>query len=306
MLKTMIHKEEGIDINTYPNLKRFFKEKSTGFISKKAKTFTDDEIKKFLTEAPDHDELDAKVALILGITGALRREEQKNIRLRDIKFEETHLAITIPKTKTKIVRTFTVNSPLKEVIEKYIKTRPSNQTHEELFLQYRSGKCTTRVMGINKIGQMPKRIATWLGLENPEEYTGHSFRRTSATLLANAGASMTTMKRHGGWNSSTTAEGYIADSIANKRKICNQITSSIVDEDDSDDPSRNRAFKRIRFLDHSNNHPSTSAQTSSTTVVNSTAESLIQPRISSSSHSTVSAHPGVARPFIVIELNWPQ
>ncbi|KAJ8915459.1 hypothetical protein NQ315_003222 [Exocentrus adspersus] len=55
--------------------------------------------------------------------------------------------------------------------------------------------------------------------KNPEFYTGHCLRRSSATLLANAGANMTTLKRHGGWKSSTVAEGYLEDSIQNKMEL---------------------------------------------------------------------------------------
>ena len=48
-------------------------------------------------------------------------------------------------------------------------------------------------------------------------------RRTSATLLVDTGADITTLKRHGGWRSSTVAEGYIEDSLANKRNIGRKI-----------------------------------------------------------------------------------
>jgi hypothetical protein len=47
------------------------------------------------------------------------------------------------------------------------------------------------------------------------EYTGHSLRRTSATLLVDEGGDLTTLKRHGGWRSSFVAEGYIEESINN-------------------------------------------------------------------------------------------
>lgn len=64
-------------------------------------------------------------------------------------------------------------------------------------------------------------------LDDADRYTGHSFRRTSATLLADSGANITTIKRHGGWRSDAVAERYIEDSVGNKRKIGNMITSSI-------------------------------------------------------------------------------
>ena len=74
---------------------------------------------------------------------------------------------------------------------------------------------------------MPKTIASYLKLADPESYTGHSFRRSSATLLADSGADLVTLKQHGGWKSSTVAEGYVEDSFNQKKKVCQQITSSI-------------------------------------------------------------------------------
>jgi hypothetical protein len=53
--------------------------------------------------------------------------------------------------------------------------------------------------------------------------TGHCYRRTSATLLANAGADVLTLKRHGSWKSSTVAENYVAESMCNKIKISKMI-----------------------------------------------------------------------------------
>ena len=42
---------------------------------------------------------------------------------------------------------------------------------------------------------MARVIAEYLDLDNPKLYTGHSFRRTSATECANNGASEEQMKR---------------------------------------------------------------------------------------------------------------
>ena len=52
-----------------------------------------------------------------------------------------------------------------------------------------------------------------------EEYTGHSCRRSSATLLADSGEDLTFVKRHDGWRSNSVVEGYIEDSLNNKIEI---------------------------------------------------------------------------------------
>lgn len=89
---------------------------------------------------------------------------------------------------------------------------------------------------------MPCKIANYLKLPNATTYTGHSFRRTSATLLADSGANMTTIKRHGGWKSSTVAEGYIADSIENKAKTCELIFNTV---NSSDKPKNEIPLKEV-------------------------------------------------------------
>jgi hypothetical protein len=66
-------------------------------------------------------------------------------------------------------------------------------------------------------------------------YTGHTFRRTSATLLADSGADLLTLKRHGGWKSNTVAEGYVEDSVCQKKRIGQQIANAI-----SEKPSTSR------------------------------------------------------------------
>jgi hypothetical protein len=52
------------------------------------------------------------------------------------------------------------------------------------------------------MGKVPKTIAAFLELPNPELYTGHCFRRSSATHISNSGGDLLSIKRLGGWKSS--------------------------------------------------------------------------------------------------------
>ena len=78
---------------------------------------------------------------------------------------------------------------------------------------------------MNTFGSMPTKIAEFLELPNPKSYTGHCFRRSSATILAAKGVDLLSVKRHGGWKSSTVAEGYIQDSLHGKIAIADQLAS---------------------------------------------------------------------------------
>ncbi|KAH0813919.1 hypothetical protein GEV33_008872 [Tenebrio molitor] len=60
-------------------------------------------------------------------------------------------------------------------------------------------------------------------LPEAEKYTGHSFRRSSATILVD----ITALKRHGGWKSTTVAEGYIDTSMNNKMDSANKIINAV-------------------------------------------------------------------------------
>lgn len=109
--------------------------------------------------------------------------------------------------------------------------RPEKCESDRFFLNYQRNACTRQVIGKNKLSKMPQEIPEFLKLSNPECYTGHSFRRSSATLLADAGADLITIKQYGGWKSSNVAEGYIENSTTRKRKVGNLITSGIMPAD---------------------------------------------------------------------------
>lgn len=109
-------------------------------------------------------------------------------------------------------------------VKKYISLRPSEKFTDRLLLQYRQGQCLRQVIGINKIGEAPYTIATYLALENAKGYTGHCFRRTAATLLSESGANMQLIKQMGGWRSDNVAQLYIEHSKNNRQKIFEGIT----------------------------------------------------------------------------------
>lgn len=164
----------------------------------------------------------------MGISGALRRDELVRMTLEDIQEDKTVLIVTVPDTKTDQKRVFTItNQDYIRIYYKYVTLRPKRTAIRRLFLRYENGKCSAQVVGVHTIGKIPSMIAKYLGLPNSEAYTGHSFRRSSATLLANTGADISVLKRHGGWKSTTVAEGYVEDSIHNKNKISDAISGTV-------------------------------------------------------------------------------
>lgn len=166
-----------------------------------------------------------KVVLIMEIFGACRTQELVNMLSSDIEDRGSVIIIKVSKTKNDINRIFTIideeDLGAARLVREYSALRPQGVLR--FFVAYRNKKCTLQPVGKNTFGKIPSRVAEWLGLDNPKTYTGHCGRRTSATLVADAGASMTTLKRHGGWKSSSVAEGYLADSMLHKNKVAKMI-----------------------------------------------------------------------------------
>lgn len=136
-------------------------------------------------------------ALIFGVQGALRKHELCDLLITNVVDKEDIVLVKIPDTKTKKPKSFIVNEDFYPIYKNYVDVRPKDFDCKRFFLCYRNGKCTKQPIGINTIGNMPKIVAKYLQLENAENYTGHSFRRISATLLADSDADMLTLKRHG-------------------------------------------------------------------------------------------------------------
>lgn len=159
--------------------------------------------------------------------GACRRQELHDIKIQDVTDFSSTILVTLNNTKNKTTRKFTITGNYYNLCKKYMDLRPANCKSSSFFVNYFNGRCTVQNIGINKFGDMGKQIAKYLNLSDPHLYTGHCFRRTSATILVDAGGDITTLKRHGGWKSTTVAESYIDDSIQNKMSVSNRILDSI-------------------------------------------------------------------------------
>lgn len=57
---------------------------------------------------------------------------------------------------------------------------------------------------------------------------------------------MLDIQRHGGWKSSTVAEGYIEESIGNKIKINNMIASTIYDDSSIENTKENHKTESLK------------------------------------------------------------
>lgn len=213
MLRAVILIKKNVDISKYVHLIGFLRKKAVGYKPTKSKVLTKQDVTKFLLNAENDIYLLMKVAMIIGLGGACRREELTNLLLDDVKDEGQFFRFVISNKKTKNYREFFITSGdieglnLVEVIRNYIRLRPVGTDHNRFFVGYRNGKCTRQPVGINTFGSMAKKIASFLNLSNPEKYTGHCFRRSSKSSLAGSGADLFIVKRFGGWKPNAVLEG---------------------------------------------------------------------------------------------------
>ncbi|KAJ4444868.1 hypothetical protein ANN_06665 [Periplaneta americana] len=88
ILKSTLNIKHQIDLSKYSKLNSLLKRKSEGYKGKIAKTFSPDELKTFINEAPDIKYLMIKVATIFGIMGACRRHELHQLKVDNEQFHE--------------------------------------------------------------------------------------------------------------------------------------------------------------------------------------------------------------------------
>ncbi|CAH1379311.1 unnamed protein product, partial [Tenebrio molitor] len=81
-----------------------------GHTLKKSKTLSQEEVIKFLLNAPDTIYLMMKVCTIFGIAGACRSDELIKLSIDDIEDKESILIVHITKSKTNKPRTFIVTA----------------------------------------------------------------------------------------------------------------------------------------------------------------------------------------------------
>jgi integrase len=170
----------------------------------------------------------------MGVAGVCRCNELTYLKIENVQDKGKYLFITIVDTKTYVSRSFTVMEEgfsvnALDMCRRYMQLRPASIASQGRFcLRYTDGKCKTQSVGINTMSRIPATVASFLQLPDASSYTGHSMRRFSATLLANAGDDLMAIKRHGGWKSSNVAESYVENSLSNKLKTREMIQKETV------------------------------------------------------------------------------
>ena len=80
-------------------------------------------------------------------------------------------------------------------------------------------------VGKNTLSKVGVVLATAINLPLPDKYTGHTWRRTAATLAAESGSTLSEIKLLTGHLSDKVASGYIENSTRMKMKLAGAIDS---------------------------------------------------------------------------------
>ncbi|XP_063366486.1 uncharacterized protein LOC134654966 [Cydia amplana] len=214
MLKSTMRAKHNIYLQDYFNLRVWLRKRSVGFKSIQSKILTQENIRKFIDEAPDQKYLAAKVALILGVCGQLRAVDLTCFNTNNIKIVDGLMIGVLNDAQNKTEKIFVIRNEFIPWVQKYQALRPANVDTERFFLNLREGNCTKQVIGRHKMGNLPKEIAAYLKLPHPERFTGHCFRRSANAI----GAVVTNVDKSNREQLRSAAQGEISDVLEFARR----------------------------------------------------------------------------------------
>ena len=100
---------------------------------------------------------------------------------------------------------------------------------------------SSQPIGKNKASRFGINAAMVLGLKDAEKYTGHTWKRTATTMLADAGLSLAQIKSHTGHKSDKVVQGYMDNSKVQKLTTANALALGVGGESSSSEPSAKKA-----------------------------------------------------------------
>ena len=219
-MKRYLELEKNVELKPLDRIHDYLKCLGKDQESRKAPAFSKEQIFLFLRNRKSEGAtLVDKLVLAVGYFGALRCAEIEKLKFSNIEEREdgdVGFYVTLGRTKTnrkeggrKLIpklsdddvcptRTFRM---YKALVEESL--GPIKEGEE----RWHAGrkKFENRKLGKSKIREVPTTVALFSSLPNAEQFTGHSLRVTSATALADSGASLVSLKRHGRWKSSSVA-----------------------------------------------------------------------------------------------------
>lgn len=228
--------------DSYPLVTAYLKRRDEADgLQKKAKVFTAEEVFRFIemdhsSMAESHKILLYQAFIIFAYYGGLRCAENYGIEKKGISEDKLGIWVcyTAAKQRGKKKRkpaTFLIpKGNMTQIVNKYLQSVPQGCDFLWHAVQYTASKTTSGFkasrVGINTLRNITVKVATILGLNNPLEYTGHAMRRSSATQMANSGASLADLMQFFNWTSTTVAQEYLERS----KRMLSKLASTLAPE----------------------------------------------------------------------------
>ena len=133
----------------------------------------------------------------------------------------------------------------------------------------KNGGLVAQPMGRNMLCEVPHQVARFLGKSNPEDYTFHSFRRSSATAAADAGATPQQMVDFFGWKHPSMTAEYIStsrhqiDAMAGRLGTVDEEGTEKKKEEGGKEKKEKKKKKKKRKRDSSSSSSSSTSTSSS-------------------------------------------
>lgn len=164
------------------------------------------------------------------------------LTLNDVKEHGEVIVIKTTATKTKNVRSFTVENEHAALVRKYMNMRPADTKTNRFFLRYRKmEKCSTNPIGEAFFKKISKHIANFLDLPDEEKYFFSSIRQSSTNLW---GEGVNDVNPQNASDVSNTSN--IVDSTSKKTKKREiRATIAATEENDDNDSIAKRRSKRV-------------------------------------------------------------
>ena len=205
--------EYNFDLKDFKSLRKMLKQKTEHHVATKAACFSPEDIHEgvlhFGKSANPRDNLMA-IAILLCYYGLLRMNDLLKIEKKDVTYDEKMDCYVVEfnyiRKRQNLGLTYFIPPEYNSVMHRYHQSvadyDPSK--HGKVPPRYLCNfnvKAQKRIQnaGHSNISKFATDLATWLKKPHPEQYTMHSWRRSGATNLADAGCNLTDLKRFGQW-----------------------------------------------------------------------------------------------------------
>ena len=189
---------------TWPRIYHQLKGYNYGYKPKQAKPFTKDQVQRALQLPPaekmlPHEWVLKKAVISLNFNGGVRGIELRSLTYGSLEETDEGVWVNYIQAKQQAVKEnrFLVPfnkerpdlcfaAPVIEYLKLLRESHPNLHAEDPLFYRaLKSGRYSVQVMGQHTLADIGKEVASRLGLDTPKQYTGHGWRRTSATEAAN-------------------------------------------------------------------------------------------------------------------------